>query len=358
MKVVIIGAGIAGLTLALFLEKYGMEVVVNERAAGTPGGGHAFLMHHDGLQILEELTADKSVALPGQLVAHFSLKRPDGQVLQHLQLEAWHCMKRSELTLFLYRLLENKVQEQRVFSHFLYQDDKVIAAVFENGAIEYGDLFIGSDGGYSRVRSEILGPVNFKPGRVKEVVGIARQQDVALDYAGVFTKFQKEYRGLAFGMIPTSDEELVWFIQYDPATNEPADADPETLRAFCTELLHDFPPVVHQVLAGNDFDKTYLWNTKDFDLLPKFHHNNVLVIGDAAHLALPFTSAGTTNALVDAKTLADLLHAGLPYEQAFEEFYHLRSSSVVKHLEFGRKLRDVFLDPAAYAGEAAAIPLI
>ena len=358
MKIVIIGAGIAGLTLALFLEKYNIEVVVNERAAGTPGGGHAFLMHHDGLSILEELTKGKSQAIPGQLVGHFSLKRPDEIVLQHLPLEAWHCMKRSELTLFLCSLLENKVKEQRIFSHFLYQQEQAIAAVFENGEIEYGDIFIGADGGYSRVRTEVLGPVKFKPGRVKEVVGIARQRDLALDYAGVFTKFQEEYRGLAFGMIPTSEEELVWFIQYDPARNEPVANDPETLRTFCSELLHDFPQVVQQVLAGNDFGKTYLWNTKDFDLLPTFHHNNVVVIGDAAHLALPFTSAGTTNALVDAKTLADLLHAGLPYEEAFTAFYKLRAASVVKHLEFGRKLRDVFLDPAAYAGEAAAIPLI
>lgn len=358
MRVVIIGAGIAGLTLALFLEKYAIDVVLNERTAGTPGGGHAFLMHHDGLSILEELAEAKALSLPGKLVEKFCLLRPDGEVLQQLQLEAWHCMKRSELTAFLCGLLKNKVQEQRVFSHFVYENGKAVAAVFENGDREEGDIFIGADGGYSRVRTEVLGPVDFKAGRVKEVVGIARNVDIALKYAGIFNKFQKSYRGLAFGMIPTSEQELVWFIQYDPAVAEPADNKPETLKAFCADLLHDFPPVVQQVLEGNDYEKTYLWNTRDFDLLPKFHHHNVMVIGDAAHLALPFTSAGTTNALVDAKTLADLLRTGLPYHQVFESFYTERSASVAKHLEFGRKLRDVFLDPAAYAGQAAAIPLI
>ncbi|MBG6236570.1 2-polyprenyl-6-methoxyphenol hydroxylase-like FAD-dependent oxidoreductase [Pedobacter sp. CAN_A7] len=358
MKVVIIGAGIAGLTLALFLEKYNIEVVINERAAGTPGGGHAFLMHHDGLSILQELAKDQTSPLPGKLVEKYCLLRPDGEVLQHLELEAWHCMKRSELTAFLYGLLKTTVQEERVFSHFVYKQEKVIAAVFENGDREDGDIFIGADGGYSRVRTEVLGPVSFKSGRVKEVVGIARQADVALKYAGIFNKFQKSYRGLAFGMIPTSEQELVWFIQYDPAVAEPEDAKPETLRAFCADLLHDFPPVVHKVLQANDYEKTYLWNTRDFDLLPKFHQDNVLVIGDAAHLALPFTSAGTTNALVDAKTLAELLRADLPYEEVFETFYEQRAASVAQHLEFGRKLRDVFLDPAAYAGQAAAIPLI
>ncbi|WP_432709249.1 FAD-dependent oxidoreductase [Pedobacter sp.] len=358
MKVVIIGAGIAGLTLALYLEKYDIEVVINERVAGTPGGGHAFLMHHDGLCILEELATGESSSLPGKLVEKFCLLRPEGEVLQQLQLEAWHCMKRSELTTFLYSLLKNGVQEQRVFSHFVYERGKAVAAVFENGDREEGDIFIGADGGYSRVRTEVLGPVDFKAGRVKEVVGISRQADIALKYAGIFNKFQKSYRGLAFGMIPTSEEELVWFIQYDPSVAEPTDSKPETLKAFCADLLHDFPQEVQQVLQGNDFEKTYLWNTRDFDLLPKFHHQNVIVIGDAAHLALPFTSAGTTNALVDAKTLAELLRSGQPYEQVFDEFYKQRAASVAKHLEFGRKLRDVFLDPVTYAGQAATIPLI
>lgn len=40
----------------------------------------------------------------------------------------------------------------RSFSNFLYQNNKVVAAVFENGDIEYGDVFIGADGSNSKVR--------------------------------------------------------------------------------------------------------------------------------------------------------------------------------------------------------------
>ncbi|WP_432713483.1 FAD-dependent oxidoreductase, partial [Pedobacter sp.] len=100
----------------------------------------------------------------------------------------------------------------------------------------------------------------------------------------------------------------------------------------------------------------------DFDLLPRFHHQNVAVIGDAAHLALPFTSAGTTNAMVDAKTLADMLlmvqQDNLPLADAFEGFYAERSLEVAQHLAFGRNLRDVFLNPAAYEGKTQEVPLI
>lgn len=367
MKVVIIGGGIAGLTLGIYLQKYDIQVSINERAAGTVGGGHAFLMHTDGLGILKELVEGTEIPLPGKLVREFSLKRPTGEQVQHLALGAWQCIKRTELTAFLHTLFTGEINDCREFSHFLYENNKAIAAVFANGAIEYGDVFVGADGGFSKVRTQIFGPVEFQPGRVKEVVGIADLEEVAHDYLGTFTKFQQNTSGLSFGMIPTSGVELVWFIQYDPSISEVLNDSPENLRTFCEKLMKDFPPVVQKVLQGNDFSKTYLWNTKDFDLLPRFHQGNVVVIGDAAHLALPFTSAGTTNAMVDARVLAGLL-AALPQnkmaalapdlEMAFQSFYEQRSAAVSKHLDFGRQLRDVFLNPMAHEGEEVVIPLI
>jgi 2-polyprenyl-6-methoxyphenol hydroxylase-like FAD-dependent oxidoreductase/predicted DsbA family dithiol-disulfide isomerase len=358
MKVVVIGGGIAGLSLGIFLQKNQIEVVVNERAAGTPGGGHAFLMHTDGLSVLKELVAGTGFKLPGKLVEKFSLKRPDGEEVQRLQLDAWQCIKRSDLTHFLYGLFEGEVKNGREFSHFLYENGKIIAAVFSNGEVEYGDIFVGADGGFSKVRQAVLGEVEFHPGKVKEIVGIAYNEKIAETYAGTFSKFQKNTDGLAFGMIPTSDIELVWFIQYDPSISELEDHSVEGLRLFCKKLLKKFPPIVQQVLDSNDFNKSYLWNTKDFDLLPAFHKDNVVVIGDAAHLALPFTSAGTTNAMVDAKTLAHCLSAASSYTEAFQEFYNLRAEEVLKHVHLGRALRNVFLRPQDQNDDDIPIPLI
>lgn len=365
MKVVIIGAGIAGLTLGVFLQHYPIALSINERASGILSGGHAFLMHSDGIDILKELIGERQVALPGKVVEHFHLKAPDGRNLQELRLGSWQCIKRTELTGFLYGLLQSPVNDEREFSHFLYEGEKVIAAVFTDGDVEYGDVFVGADGGFSKVRTAIFGPVEFKSGRVKEVVGIAHHADIAREQAGVFNKFQQQLFGIAFGMIPTSETELVWFMQYDPSLAEPEAVTPAALNDFCLQQLHDFPPLVKEVLQGNDFNHTYVWNTRDFDLLPSFHKNNVVLMGDAAHLALPFTSAGTTNAMVDAKLLAHLLlrvtAEGYPLgqiEAAFQEYYRLRSVPVLKHLEFGRKLRDVFLDPLAHEGEEVEVPLI
>jgi len=366
MKVVIIGGGIAGLTLANFLIGDQFEVVVNERAIGSPGGGHAFLMHSDGLSVLQEIAdrattanvAHQSAPLPGQLVEHFSLKRPDGKEVQHLPLDNWRCIKRTELTHYLYsKLPDAAIRNNRRFTHFIYENERIVAAGFENGEVEYGDLFIGADGGFSRVREAVWGPTTFVSGRVKEVVGIASNREIAENYRGTFNKFQRDDSGLAFGMIPSSGEELVWFMQYDPAI---ADLESETqteLEAFCRRLMQNFPPLVTDILDGNDFSTSYIWKTRDFEVLSSFSHNNVVLIGDAAHLALPFTSAGTTNAMIDARLLASNMKR-MNYPDAFQSYYEHRSKEVAAHLTLGRALRDVFLMPSTFPEKKFQIPLI
>lgn len=356
MKVVILGGGIAGLCMGIYLQQKDIEVSVNERQVYSAVGGHAFLMHHEGVGILHEVAEGTECLIPGRLVDSFVFKQPDGLVITEQELEDWHCFKRTELLTCLTRLFpEEHLSNERVFSHFIYEDQKIVAAAFKNGTIEYGDLFIGADGANSATRRAIFGEVEFLPGRVKELVGIAHHPVLATSLQGKFTKYQYGNKGLSFGVIPTSETEIVWFMQYDPnLADVPHDAEsreeenyPEQLRKLCTDLLKDFPEEVQAVLAVNDFTTSYIWNTRDFDLLPSFHHENVVLIGDAAHVALPFTSAGTTNAMMDAKVLSSCLATYPDYELAFKEYYSIRSASIAEHVKLGRELRDAFLSPQA-----------
>ena len=350
MKVVIIGGGIAGMAMGSFLKRRGIETVVCEKLTGAAERGHAFLMHAEAIAILSELDGGRQAGLPGTEVESFQLFRPDGAPVKKVALDAWRCMKRCTLTAYLDALLPaGTVKGGRVFSHFIREQGRVVAAVFTNGDTEYGDLFIGADGGNSRVREALFGEVPMNPVAVKEIVGMAMNKTLAQRYAGDFIKYQEADRGLAFGMIPTSKEEIVWFIQYDPSIRDVADNDPEAIGKFCHTILADFPSEVRAVLRANDFSRTYIWHTRDFDLLPAFHKENVVLIGDAAHLTLPFTSAGTTNAMVDAKILADCLDQWTDREEAFRAYYRLRSGVIAEHIRLGRELRQRFLLPEKQA---------
>jgi 2-polyprenyl-6-methoxyphenol hydroxylase-like FAD-dependent oxidoreductase/predicted DsbA family dithiol-disulfide isomerase len=358
MKVVIIGGGIAGLTLGILLRKQNMEVVINERAVGISARGHAFLMHTDGLSILNELNCCSTVVLKSKKIDIFSLKRPDGNEIKHLKLNSWRCIKRVDLIQYLYNLFPDEyIKEGREFSHFIYEQGQVIAAAFSNGDIETGDIFVGADGGNSKVRDSLFGKVDFTSIKVKEIVGVSNKRKIVKNTQSEFIKFQSKENGLAFGLIPTSGTEFVWFMQYDPSISDIEDSTPEALQSFCRKLLRKFPPVVAALLDENDFTTSYVWNTCDFDLLPSFHKKNVVLIGDAAHLALPFTSAGTTNAIVDAKALAQNLNAFIDCETAFIKYYASRSGEVAKHVALGRELSNLFLNPGQ-GDDDLPVPLI
>ena len=359
MKVVIIGGGIAGLTLGIILQKNYIEVVINERLEEMPLRGQAFLMHMEGLSILKDLNPKNKAALLGKTIETFSLRRPSGKEIKHLHLESWKCIKRADLLNFLNDTFSNKMMKKgRDFSHFLYKENKVIAAVFENGEIEYGDIFIGADGSNSRVRELLFDKINFTSVVVKEIVGITRNNHIDENSLTSFIKFQDNTKGLAFGYIPTSDVELVWFMQYDTSVNDISDSTPEELENFCNHNLKDYPQIVKDILKNNDFTTSYIWNTRDADLLSTFHKNNVVLIGDAAHLSLPFTSAGTTNAIIDAKILSETILECPNYEEAFNKYYDMRSKEIEKHINLGRELKNVFLNPQEYTDDHIPVPLI
>lgn len=358
-KVVIIGGGIAGLSLAILLRNNNREAVVCERSVELPARGHAFLMHTEGKDILAELKNGSKIQLPGSKVEAFSLRRPGGKEIKHLKLQHWKCIRRADMMAFLYELAPDRsIVFGRSFSHFLFENNKAVAAVFENGDVEYGDVFIGADGSQSRVRQAIMGKVDYSPVTVKEIVGSLKFRCALPGMPATFTKYQHESKGLAFGLIPTSADEYVWFMQYNPDDDDLDEETPEEIEAFCRKQLDGFPEPVRRVVTDNDFNTSYVWNTTDFDLLPSFHSDNVALIGDAAHLALPFTSTGTTNALLDAKTLAACLMKHAAAEEAFAEYYQLRACDVGKHISAGRELNELFRHPDRLEDDDIPVPLI
>lgn len=362
MRVVVIGGGIAGMSIALYLKQLNFEVSVHERQRLAASGGHAFLMHHEGMSILRELTA-AGLVLPGSLVDRFDFRNAENELLLEQSLEGWHCFKRTDLLACLEKALEGSpVYNEHHFSHFLYAGSKATAAVFSDGSVVEGDLFIGADGANSAVRTALFGAVHFEPGRVKEVVGLVKLPELAARLRATFTKYQDQTKGLSCGLIPASAQDVVWFMQYDPRLMDiPEEADVRSgldyagkLSSLCRELLRDFPFHVQRVLAANDFSGSYVWNTRDLEVLPAFHVQNMVLIGDAAHVSLPFTSAGTTNALLDARVLRDQLSAGGGLEAALKGYYEKRAPEIAPHVLLGRSLRDAFLA----AESAPRLPLI
>jgi len=350
-KIAIIGGGIAGFSIGLLLIKASYNVCISEREFGIPARGNAFLLHPDGQKVINHYIGEDAYSIvPGKYVGHFNHYSSTNEVIKDEDIMPWKCVKRKEFMMFLVNLFpETKVYGGRIFSYFEYNEKGIaVKAVFENGEEEYADIFIGADGSNSKVREAIFGKIAFTKTEVKEVVGVTNHAEFAKKYEGIFTKYQDLEKGRAFGFIPSTENEVVWFFQYDISIDDLKSEMPDVMQAFCERNLADFPQPVKDLIAVNDYKTSYLWRTRDFDPLPTFHNKNVVLMGDAAHLSLPFASAGTTNAMVDAQTLYDCLEKYKHYSHAFDEFYTLRNPHVTMQLYYARKLKDQFLDPIEY----------
>ena len=218
MKTVILGGGIAGLAMGILLNKKGFETIICERDATTPIKGNAFLMHAEGVSILQTMMeGDETCKLPGVFIDRFSLRKHSDEEVKFQKLDPWQCIKRKDIVECLEHIYPaNQIKRDREFSHFLYEDEKAIAAVFKNGTMEYGDFFIGADGCHSKVREQLFGETSFSKTEVKEVLGLLKSPSLCRQMGSRFTKFQHHKKSISFGLIPCSATELVWYIQYDP----------------------------------------------------------------------------------------------------------------------------------------------
>ena len=358
MKIVIIGGGIAGLSQGILLKNKGFDVTVYERTEEVQTRGHAFLMNGEGLNYLKSFSENKKHEIQSKKVDLFSLKRPNNDELIKIILDDWYCIKRVDLIRFLISFYDgDSLKFGYEFKGFEYNNKKATSVVFKNGKKVEGTIFIGADGSNSAVRNELFGNTTYTPIEVKEVVGISsfsRESEFS-----VFQKFQSQNKGISFGYIPATDNECVWFMQFNSSFEKGNVLNsPIHLKEFCFSLLQDFPSEVGDVLNGNNFLNSYIWNTRDFDVLPKFHKENIVLIGDAAHLALPFTSSGTSNAIKDAAVLTESLVRTKNIDLAFENYYKKRSKDLKRHVQQGRDLKQIFLEPEKYSERGFILPLI
>ena len=331
MKAIIIGGGVGGLTTALMLHARGIDCEIFEQADGIRelGVGINTLPHAirelAGLGLLERLDA---VAIRtyelfyanrfGQTVWHELRGTDAGFDVPQFSIN------RGRLQGVIYQAARARLGEGKIHTgHRLgafQQDEGGVSAFFfdRNGshrATARGDVLIGADGIHSTVRGTLFpdeGPAlwngtmlwrgavdwpQFMTGRsmiiaggmdakfVLYPIGAGTAPDRRLTNWAVMAKVSQ-------GGIPPRKED--W--------SRPGRWD--DLRPYVQKFSLPQVDVSHLIEASGEF---YEYPLCDRDALPRWSHGRVTLLGDAAHPMYPVGSNGASQAILDARCLADRL---------------------------------------------------
>ncbi|KAL1295756.1 uncharacterized protein LOC110262370 isoform X2 [Arachis ipaensis] len=306
--IVIVGAGIAGLTTALGLHKLGIPSLVLESSDKLRATGFALSIWKNGWKALDAVDAANTLRskhpqlqgsgttslITGQQTSTISFKELGKNeircVRRHIMLEALA----SELSSDTIRYLSK------------------VVAIEESGFFKLLHL---SDG--TTIKTKWLGFKEAAFTRRCEIRGCAEYKN----NHGFEPKFMQFFGdGFRAGVIPTDEKGIYWFFTWNP-TSEDKDLEhnPAKLKHFALDKLEKMPSDVRSVIENTELDNFCLSRLRyrhPWELLfGNISKGNVCVAGDAFHPMMPDIGQGGCSALEDGVVLARRLGEVLSKKQ-------------------------------------------
>jgi 2-polyprenyl-6-methoxyphenol hydroxylase-like FAD-dependent oxidoreductase len=344
MKAIIVGGGIGGLTMALMLHARGIDCEIFEQSEQIRelGVGINTLPH-----------AIKELAEIGLLPAldRVGIRTHELFYMNRMGQEIWReprgtdagfeypqfSIHRGRLQALIYQAVRARIGESRIHTgHRLgsfTQDDAGVTAYFfarEGGhrATARGDILIGADGIHSYVRERLY--PNEGPARWNGTI-LWRG---AMDWPKYLTGRSMVIAGgmaaklvvYPIGEGAREDRPLTnWAVMVKVAAGgvPPKKEDWSRLGRFEDLMPHvqrfhiPFVDAKAMIEATPEF---WEYPLCDRDPLPHWSHGRVTLLGDAAHPMYPVGSNGASQAILDARCLADRLRSAEHVGQALYEY--------------------------------------
>ena len=308
MKIAIIGGSIAGMATAVRMQQSGHEVTLWERSSASDRrGGFGMILDSATTGLLQEL------GLRLDHCAHpihtYSVHDCVSGFHHHEPMQKCLGIERRHNVCQLKSLLHpGTLRFDAEFERFeVDEKGAATSAVFTDGRKVQADLFVGADGSRSKVRKEHLPGPAIAPVKTVELVGISSFKESPALVKGCFRKVLRTTGGAALGMVPTGDDNVVWYFQWDLRRWPQTLWEPGDRNAWLTRELRSWPGFVREIVHRGGLEGAHLYGTADRDLPDRFHRNNVVLVGDAAHPLLTFTSQGVGSAVEDAILLINLI---------------------------------------------------
>jgi FAD-dependent urate hydroxylase len=311
LDIIIIGAGIGGLSAGIALQRQGHRVRLFDRVAELTPAGAAISVWPNGVDVLHKLGLGAAIKAASGSMETMSYSAKDGQLLTRFSLQPLYdqvaqpaCpIARTALQTILLDACGREHVTLGVSYESAEQRDDGVWVKFSDGQSLQADLLIAADGTHSKLRNLVAGRdvardycgyVNWN-GRV----------DFSTDLAPVneWTQFVGDHQRVSF--MPMGNDQLYFF--FDVPLPAGTANDRSHYRSELGEHFRGWAEPVQQLIERLDPNIVSRVEIHDMVPLASYVKGRIVLLGDAAHPMAPDLGQGGCQAMEDAWVLARCL---------------------------------------------------
>ena len=321
-RILIVGGGIAGLSVATALHRQGLTPELVERSTTWPAVGAGINVPANGVRVLRALGVGEAVDRTATVIRRWAFFDQQGALLCETDLEdLWRDVGPS-LGITRVRLQEALVAGAAVSHRLgvsltaLTQDDDRVRVSFSDGMSGDYDLVVGADGIHSTVRELALSASS------PSYAGtMAWRSVIPTRPPGILDMMVLMGEGSFFGLAPMGEGHTYGFGAVGGARfKDPIVGRLERFRRRFAE----FGAPVPAYLAALQSDEQLHFGAIEWVEVDEWHRGRVVLLGDAAHAGPPHMGEGGCMAMEDALVLADVLRKAESVESALDAYVRRR----------------------------------